>query len=249
MGASLSAGKPRKLTLVYAKMQALAEPARMTAAHAGIKIDADVYPWEHYDKPWSEAKLEINTINKLVPVLVVEEEGKTTEIGMSNSICRYLAAIGNKLPPTPEEMAVVDSVGEWAHELFMPLNPCVNGFKFALTDEKKKEALDKVKAKIDLLEPYMARLKEQRAKASLSTDGPFVMGKEAYYCDFHVFHHVDLALMLDATILEGKPLISALMEAVPELDGVKEYMSSRPKLTDPCTEDARLGGKTIGFAP
>ena len=42
-----------RLTLVYAKMQALAEPARMLLSYADVPFE-DVYPWDYYGKAWRE---------------------------------------------------------------------------------------------------------------------------------------------------------------------------------------------------
>ena len=119
-------GAMPKLTLVYPKMRALVEPARLTAAHAKLAIE-NVFPWDYKPfegKPWPRARA--GTTFGQLPMLVVEDGAKTTKICMSNSICRYLAGLGGTLPADPADAAVMDSIGERFHELFAPLNPICN---------------------------------------------------------------------------------------------------------------------------
>ncbi len=87
------------------------------------------------------------------------------------------------------------------------------------TPEKKDEALKKTTAAIKQLEPLIE-----------ASGGPFCMGKEAHYADMHIFHHTSLALMLDGALLKDFPKTEALMAAVADLDGVKEYLAERPAL-------------------
>ena len=205
-----------KLTLVYPKMRALAEPARMTAAHAKVAL-IDSFPWDFFgEASWPIAKSKV-PFGQL-PMLVVEDKssGKTSEICMSNAICRFIATIGAKIPADPADAAIVDSIGEKFHELFVPLNPICNFMKF-YTPEKAEEALTKTRGCLTLLDPILAK-----------SGGPFCMGQSAYYADFHVYHHVSLALMLDSSLLDNFPKVNELMKAVESLDGVKEYLAKRP---------------------
>ena len=80
-----------KLTLVYAKMRALAEPARMTAAQAGLELN-EVWTWDVYGAPWAANKAKIPTINQQIPVLIVENGGKKTEIGRFKGLGEMMAS-------------------------------------------------------------------------------------------------------------------------------------------------------------
>ena len=60
-----------KLTLIYAKMQALAEPARMLLSYAGVPYE-DVYPWDYYGKAWRDGGKQDAPFGQ-VPVLVVND--------------------------------------------------------------------------------------------------------------------------------------------------------------------------------
>ena len=59
---------------------------------------------------------------------------------------------------------------------------------------------------------------------------PFFFGDDPFYCDFGVFHHVNLALDLDENLLDPYPFLSKFLSNVERLDGVKEYLDSRPEL-------------------
>ena len=61
-------------------------------------------------------------------------------------------------------------------------------------------------------------------------EGPFFFGDQPYYCDFGVFHHVDLAHFFDADLLADYPRVSAMMEAIRGISGVAAYLDQRPEL-------------------
>ena len=98
-----------KLTLVYAKMRALGEPANLTAAHAKVAL-VNKFPWEYFGKPWPEVKPLVTF--KQLPMLVVEDGDKTSNICMSTSIVRYIATVGGTMPTNPADAAVCDSIAE-----------------------------------------------------------------------------------------------------------------------------------------
>ena len=228
-----------KLTFVYARARAIGEPARLTAAHAKVEM-SDMFPWEYFGKPWPEAKPSVTF--KQLPILVVEDGAKKSMICMSTSICRYLAALGGTAPADLADAAVADSIAEKFHELFMPLNPICNfgrggpGF-----EEQKAVALEMVNERLALLEPILA-----------ASGGPFCLGASACYADFQVYHHVSLALLLSDGVLSSFPGAKALMAAVEGLDGVKQYLASRPQLVGIGSDPKLLFDgepKSIGFYP
>ena len=102
----------------------------------------------------------------------------------------------------------------------MPLNPTINfavGEKFAAV-------------KSDLLEQLRPRLADVERLLSSRPDSPFFFGETPFYCDFGVFHHINLALFLDEGLLDPFPHLSAFMAGVEGLSGVGEYLGTRPDL-------------------
>ena len=112
-----------KLTLVYAKMQALAEPARMLLQYAGVDYE-DVYAWDYYGKSWREGGKRMAPFGQ-VPVLVVDGE---VSIDQSGSIQRYLATLTETCPVDRLLAARADALCDNAGELFMISNPVANFF-------------------------------------------------------------------------------------------------------------------------
>lgn len=224
-----------KLTLVYAKMRAIAEPIRMTAAAAGVPLD-NAFVWDYYGKPWPEVKPTLAF--GAVPVLIIEDEGKKTELYMSTAITRYIATIGKALPEDPVDAAFLDMMMERVHELFLPMNPSTQFAKFF---PQQEEGLAKVEAFLKQVEPMVA-----------AKGGPFLLGEKPYYADFGIYHHMDLALTLKASVLDGYPAIKKLVQAVAQVDGVKEYLASRPELTGSGSDPKLVYDgvpKDPGFAP
>ena len=81
-----------------------------------------------------------------------------------------------------------------------------------------------------LIEQLTPRLEDfERILASQPTT-PIFFGKTPFYCDFGVFHHVNLALNLDDNLLDPYPFLSEFLSNFERLDGVKEYLDSRPEL-------------------
>ncbi len=120
-----------KLTLVYAKMQALAEPARMLMSYANIPFE-DVYPWDYYGKAWREGGKHEAPFGQ-VPVLVVDDE---VSIDQSGAIQRYLSRITGTCPADPLLAAQADALCDNAGELFAISNPVANFFKGDLFETK-----------------------------------------------------------------------------------------------------------------
>ncbi len=80
-----------------------------------------------------------------------------------------------------------------------------------------------------LLKTLEARL-EDFERLLTRNDGPFFFGKDLVYCDFGVFHHVDLAHFLDENILAAFPKMQDFMSGMTALPGVSSYLATRPEL-------------------
>lgn len=170
--------------------------------------------WDYFGAPWPDTKLSLPF--RQLPMLVTESG---QQIVQSGTIIRYLAERPDLTSIDPPHAAAIDEVFEGSQELFFPLNPTVNFF----TGDKFRESREA------LLKTLETRLEDFERLLS-HHDGPFFFGKEPLYCDFGVFHHVDLAHFLDQEILAAFPKMQEFMNEMAALPGVSSYLARRPKL-------------------
>ena len=225
-----------KLTLVYAKMQALAEPARMLLHHAGIDYD-DVYAWDHYGKAWREGGKQKAPFGQ-VPVLVVNDR---INIDQSSAFQRYLSRLTETCPADPLLAAQADALCENAAELFVISNPVANFF----TGERYATKV------ADFQLSFSPRLAYFSRRLSAFPDGPFFFGEQPMFCDFTIFHHFQIAQLLIPTVFDDYPDVQAFMAAMNELPGLRSYLETRPSLSGVGTAPVLVQGDTIiqpGFA-
>ena len=224
------------LTLVYAKMQALAEPARMLLNHANVPYE-DVYAWDFYGKAWREGGKQEAPFGQ-VPVLVVNG---TNSIDQSGAIQRYLGRITGTCPADPLIAAQADALCDNAGELFVISNPVANFF----TGERFESKV------ADFQKAFTPRLAYFSRSLSAFSDGPFFFGEQPMFCDFTIFHHFQIAQLLVPSIFDAHPDIEAFMGAMAALPGVAAYLEARPQLTGVGTAPVLTqGDETIqpGFA-
>ncbi len=203
-----------KLQLIYFNLRALCEAPRMMLHTAGIEYSYEM-AWDYFKKPWGDVKKEV--IFHKLPLLIIDEK---IEIWQSNTISRYIAKLTNNIPNNEKMVAYADSIFESAHDLFFPLNPTINVWVGEMHLKNKKNLLDKILPKAftnfeKLLSKY---------------EGNFFLGERAFYCDFNVYHHVSLALLLDDKILDNFPKLKKFMNDFEKIQGVLDYLESRPKL-------------------
>ena len=206
----------RKLQLIYFNLRALCEAPRMMLHNAEIEYSYEM-AWNYFKKPWSEIKKDV--IFHKLPLLVIDEE---IEIWQSNTISRYIAKITNNIPDNDEMAAYADSIFESAHDLFLPLNPTINVWVGEMHLKNKKDLIEKILPKAfnnfeKLLDKY---------------EGKFFLGDRVFYCDYNVYHHVSLALILDQNILDNYTNLKRFMNDFEKIKGISEYLNSRPKLID-----------------
>ena len=206
-----------KLVLVYAKMQALAEPARMLMNYAGIPYE-DAYAWDHDGKSWREGGKQATPFGQ-VPVLVVDD---SVSIDQSGAIQRYLSKLSGTCPADPLHAAQADALCDNAGELFVISNPVANFFKGEMF-ENKVEAFQKA---------FVPKLQYYHRSLSAFPDGPFFFGDQPMFCDFTIYHHFQIARTLVPSIFEDHPSISRFMTAMEGLPGIDTYLASRAQLTD-----------------
>ena len=203
-----------KLQLIYFNLRALCEAPRMMLHTAGIEYSYEM-AWDYFKKPWGDVKKEV--IFHKLPLLVIDEK---IEIWQSNTISRYIAKLTNNIPNNEEMVAYADSIFESAHDLFFPLNPTINVWVGEMHLKNKKNLLD------EILPKAFTNFEKLLSKY----EGNFFLGERAFYCDFNVYHHVSLALLLDDKILDNFPKLKKFMSDFEKIQGILEYLGSRPKL-------------------
>ena len=202
------------LRLVYFKMRALAEAPQLMLNYTGTPYSYEM-AWEYFGQTWSEVKTSVPY--RQLPMLVVDND---TRICQSGAITRFLAERTGLQPEDPLMRGEVDALYETSQEMFMPLNPTIN---FAVGE--KFESM-----KSELLEQIQPRLADFERLLNAKPDMPFFFGETPFYCDFGVFHHVNLALFLDEGLLEAYPRLREFMSTLAGLAGVREYLANRPEL-------------------
>lgn len=202
------------LRLVYFKMRALAEAPQLMLHYTGTPYSYEM-AWEYFGQPWSEVKTSV--AYRQLPMLVVDND---TRICQSGAITRFLAQLTGLQPEDPLMRGEVDALYETSQEMFMPLNPTIN---FAVGE--KFESM-----RSELLEQIQPRLADFERLLNAKPDMPFFFGKAPFYCDFGVFHHVNLALFLDEGLLGAYPRLREFMSTLEGLAGVREYLANRPEL-------------------
>ena len=203
-----------KLQLIYFNLRALCEAPRMMLHTAGIEYSYEM-AWDYFKKPWGDVKKEV--IFHKLPLLVIDEK---IEIWQSNTISRYIAKLTNNIPNNEEMVAYADSIFESAHDLFFPLNPTINVWVGEMHLKNKKNLLD------EILPKAFTNFEKLLSKY----EGNFFLGERAFYCDFNVYHHVSLALLLDDKILDNFPKLKKFMSDFEKIQGILDYLGSRPKL-------------------
>ena len=202
------------LRLVYFKMRALAEAPQLMLNYTGTPYSYEM-AWEYFGQPWSEVKTSVPY--RQLPMLIVDND---TRICQSGAITRFLAQLTGLQPEDPLMGGEVDALYETSQEMFMPLNPTIN---FAVGE--KFESM-----RSELLEQIQPRLADFERLLNAKPDMPFFFGKAPFYCDFGVFHHVNLALFLDEGLLGAYPRLREFMSTLEGLVGVREYLANRPEL-------------------
>ena len=203
-----------KLQLIYFNLRALCEAPRMMMDRAGIKYSYEM-AWDYYKKPWSEVKQDI--IFHRLPLLVVDNQ---IEIWQSNAISRYVAKITDNIPDNMEMAAYADAIYESAHDLFFPLNPTMN----VLVGENH------LNHKKNLIDNILPKACNNFEKLLHKYEGNFFLGDQVFYCDFNVYHHLSLALLLKSTILDNYPRLKQFIINFEGLAGIKKFLVTMAEL-------------------
>ena len=60
----------------------------------------------------------------------------------------------------------------------------------------------------------------------------YFCGDLVTYCDFAVYHCVDLVRLLEPSVVEGEGRLGDWMARVEGLQGVEDYLASRPRVRE-----------------
>ena len=101
-----------------------------------------------------------------------------------------------------------------------PINPIVNVFRDEIWQQKKTDYFQ------NILPPKLTALYK------LLGDKKFFCGDLVTYCDFAVYHQLDLCRLVVTTVFDEYPKINQWMKNVEALAGVKEYLEKRPVPVD-----------------
>ena len=101
-----------------------------------------------------------------------------------------------------------------------PINPIVNVFRDEIWQQKKTDYFQ------NILPSKLTGLYK------LLGDKKFFCGDVVTYCDFAVYHQLDLCRLVVTTVFDEYPKINQWMKNVEALAGVKEYLEKRPVPVD-----------------
>ena len=229
-GAAALAAAPPTLRLVYFSVRARAESARMILSFGGVPF-VDETTHSAWGSGWrdSTAKAPFGQL----PVLLVEEsdgrgggaadQASTMVLAQSGSINRYCAKLVPSLMPRDAANAwKADMLFEAAQELATLSNPLVNVFTGDTFVEKKEEFLTNV----------LPRRLRNLILSFEESGGPFALGDAPFWCDFAIYHQLDLCRLLEPSVFDAEPAVVSFLHAVEELPGVAGYLAKRPICVD-----------------
>jgi len=122
-------------------------------------------------------------------------------------------------PSDPVERAICDSIFEHAQDLSR-INPIVNIYRGDAFKEKKEEYFSTFETKVACLVKMLGK-------------GPFFGERESpSYADFHVYHVLSMAKLVEPECLKDKKSLLDFLKTIENLPGVSAYLTSRPKPVD-----------------
>ena len=205
--------KFHKVDLIYFNILAYAEPIKMLLTHGGIEFNFWM-PWDYFKKKWIEAKTDV-PFGKL-PILIINDQHVLWESG---AIMQFLAKHTNTMPADDFSRAKAHAIFDATKDLVFPIDATVNVRRGEVFEAERSSLLENLD---QLLGPFATALEE---------NGPFLLGSMPYYCDFALFHHLSILSFLTVEFLEQYPSLNHFMQEFEKIDGIKEYLNSRPQLT------------------
>mmetsp|Transcript_4948 Transcript_4948/g.15513 ORF Transcript_4948/g.15513 Transcript_4948/m.15513 type:complete len:231 (+) Transcript_4948:49-741(+) len=203
-----------KYVLHYICVRARAEPIHLMLHYAKV-------PYERHDfslGDLKEKKQKEQFPTSQLPVL--EVRGKTQPLAQSGAIMRYLAKEHGLMSEDPFEAALQDAVFELSQE-FAKVNPYVNMYP---KDKNIDEFMTKG-AGNGAGYPMIPKLK---AASDLLGERNFFGGASPCFADFNMWHYLDNLDTLVPDILDDHANLVAWMVRVAQLDGIAQYLKTRP---------------------
>ena len=205
--------KFHKVDLIYFNILAYAEPIKMLLTHGGIEFNFWM-PWNYFKKKWIEAKTDV-PFGKL-PILIINDQHVLWESG---AIMQFLAKHTNTMPSDDFSRAKAHAIFDATKDLVFPIDATVNVRRGEVFEAERSSLLENLD---QLLGPFATTLEQ---------NGPFLLGSMPYYCDFALFHHLSTLSFLTVEFLEQYPSLNHFMQEFEKIDGINEYLNSRPQLT------------------
>jgi len=194
--------------LTYFNTMGRAEALRLIFAQAGVEYEDKRVTAEE----WTQLKPSIPTGQ--LPILEVDG----TTLHGSRPICRFLGERFGLGGSNDLENAEIAGVGDYLNDFFMKLYP----FYFEKDEEKRAEL------KRDIEEKLIPTFMDCLEKRVNSSPGDFMFGEKLTYLDLGFYAGLDL-LKLFPTILEGRPGLTRVKEAVGSLPNIARWVKERPQ--------------------
>jgi len=165
---------------------------------------------------WEDWKMYIKETTKWgwLPVLTIDEK---TELGQTETICRYLARQYNLIGEDEIEAALVDEIAEATdvHHHFQEM--C-----YAKTEQKKAEATRR------FIEINLTNISNLEA-IKQSNGGDWLVGRNLTWADLIVASlYSNFSSYLDMDLLAGFPNLKAHQAAVFAIPQIKAWIKKRP---------------------
>jgi len=196
----------------YFDVRGLGEVTRMVFAQAGVKYEDNRQSLD--SKDWKA----MAPFGQL-PVLEVDHK---LRIAQSCAIARYIARQHGLAGKTPEEEALVDSLGDAFKDFFNEARPFYGiAFGFAQGDKEKAYKDNVVPAKDKLFPALEHYLKE--------SGSGFLVGKSVTWVDFLIAERLETTHEYAPHLFDGHPEIPKWIHHVMDLPNIKKWIQERPK--------------------
>jgi glutathione S-transferase len=207
-----SESKETKLELRYFDMRGRAEQIRLLLAYAKVPYTDTGLARSQWGKHKDKMPL------GQVPVLYETTGSTTKSIPQSMSIMRHLARVYNLYGKTEDERVdadiLADTVLDWR---ILDYNKVIYAPNFC-SDKSKVTELFKERV------PTFLKGLEKLHKGKI-----FFNGDVPLYSDFMAFDALDSMCCVQPDVLNNYPKWTAFLDAMRNLDGVKEYLAKRRK--------------------
>lgn len=207
--------------LLYFDARGIAEPIRYIFAFAGVDYQDERISFDSsISKPANQTDwLAKKSATPFHQVPVLEVDGKT--IGQSMAIARFLARRFNLAGRNDHEEALVDGLADYIADMCHPLRQIY----WDDNEERKKRARDKYFG--ETVHEYLKTFEEHLRRNGEGKG--FFVGDGPTWVDFSFANAVGNLQAKEPTAMERYPLLKAHEERVGNLEGIKEWISRRPK--------------------